>query len=389
MILFLLCILLPPTMITAQTSAKRIIEDNKEWIIHTQVVYPYAPLITHKMKIEGDTIVNGEARKRLINKIINEYGGEREFFEYCHQEGEIFYRNGVKMFDFGLQVGDTFHVDKYEVLAVTEVSTIALNDGVSRKCLSMGVWYSDSIISPAQDKWIEGIGSLKMGIYDNSITKMGVKEELQSVISNNEYIYKREVKSEYPHTPVVIKGCPTLENPSVDDKIDFVIELGIFLGNDTYKQQVDSIVENTIYTSGTYNRYWPGVALFNQTKNLTLGKLKDGDYTLHHNIRGLNGSAPTNIDTTFTYTFTVVKANQIECQIIKKLIIRATSSTLLCTSPTAVKLEVYTMDAVKVGEADFANGEATVKVGKVPATYLYIVTYPDGRRESGKVAVKD
>ena len=47
------------------------------------------------------------------------------------------------------------------------------------------------------------------------------------------------------------------------------------------------------------------------------------------------------------------------------------------------------MDAVKVGEADFANGEATVKVDKVPATYLYIVTNPDGRRESGKVVVKD
>jgi hypothetical protein len=54
-----------------------------------------------------------------------------------------------------------------------------------------------------------------------------------------------------------------------------------------------------------------------------------------------------------------------------------------------VKLEVYTMDAIKVGEAGFANGEASVKVGKVPATYLYIVTYPDGRRESGKVVVKD
>lgn len=69
--------------------------------------------------------------------------------------------------------------------------------------------------------------------------------------------------------------------------------------------------------------------------------------------------------------------------------ISSVGQTLLCTSPTAVKLEVYTMDAVKVGEADFANGEATVKVGKVPATYLYIVTYPDGRRESGKVVVKD
>lgn len=69
--------------------------------------------------------------------------------------------------------------------------------------------------------------------------------------------------------------------------------------------------------------------------------------------------------------------------------IQTIGQTLLCTSPTAVKVEVYTMDAIKVGEADFASGEATVKVGKVPATYLYIVTYPNGRRESGKVVVKD
>ena len=63
-------------------------------------------------------------------------------------------------------------------------------------------------------------------------------------------------------------------------------------------------------------------------------------------------------------------------------------SSLVCTSPNATTLELYTMDAVKVGEARFTNGEAAVTVGKVPATYLYIVTYPDGRRESGKVMMK-
>ena len=63
------------------------------------------------------------------------------------------------------------------------------------------------------------------------------------------------------------------------------------------------------------------------------------------------------------------------------------SSIIFCSSTTATKLEIYTMDAVKVGEAAFTNGEATVKVGKTPATYLYIVTYPNGRRESGKVVI--
>ena len=64
-------------------------------------------------------------------------------------------------------------------------------------------------------------------------------------------------------------------------------------------------------------------------------------------------------------------------------------SIIHCTAPDAVSLEVYTMDAVKVGEARFVNGEATVKVGSMPALYLYVVTYPDGRRESGKVVANE
>ena len=81
------------------------------------------------------------------------------------------------------------------------------------------------------------------------------------------------------------------------------------------------------------------------------------------------------------------EANKIESTA-KGIHLQVNGSSILCTSPTAMKFEVYTMDAVKVGEASFINGEAVVKVNKTPATYLYIVTYPDGRRESGKVVVK-
>ena len=69
--------------------------------------------------------------------------------------------------------------------------------------------------------------------------------------------------------------------------------------------------------------------------------------------------------------------------------IAISNSTFHCTAPDAIKLEVYTMDAVKVGEAYFVGGEATVKVGSTPALYLYVVTYPDGHRESGKVVANE
>ena len=69
--------------------------------------------------------------------------------------------------------------------------------------------------------------------------------------------------------------------------------------------------------------------------------------------------------------------------------VRAISGTISCTSPTATLLEVYTPTGIKVGEAVFQNGEAVVKVGSnVPSLYLYVVTYPDGTRSSGKMMRK-
>ena len=92
---------------------------------------------------------------------------------------------------------------------------------------------------------------------------------------------------------------------------------------------------------------------------------------------------PDFIDCTTQRTDKVVSLNK-ECSNIQTI-----GASLLCTAPNAAKLEVYTMDAIKVGEARFVDGEATVKVGKAPAMYLYVVTYPDGRRESGKARVSE
>ena len=73
---------------------------------------------------------------------------------------------------------------------------------------------------------------------------------------------------------------------------------------------------------------------------------------------------------------------------VSPFLIQANNGVISCVSSTAVNLEIYTMDAIKVGEANFTNGEATVKKKKTSTTYLYIVTYPNGRRESGKVVIR-
>ncbi len=235
-----------------------------------------------KQWIEGDTVVDGMQCKKLytLTTTEDERIAQKEVLEvgYCRQEGDRFYMNGVLMYDFGMKEGDVFSFGEEDYAIVTHVGDTTLTDGITRKCLTMKNYYTEwDIIGMTSDKWIEGIGSLRLGIYSNLFMAGGYKTTLLSCTHNNAVVYD------------------------------------------------------------------------------------------------INGS--TQIKTTNYSPL--------------KLHIGYPDNTLTCTAPNAVKLEVYTTEAMKVGETEFTNGTATVKVGKVPAAYLYIVTYPDGRRESGKVMVKE
>ncbi|MBQ8593694.1 MAG: hypothetical protein IJ467_05300 [Bacteroidaceae bacterium] len=249
--------------------------DGKKWTIETMGVYPGALKTTHSMWIEGDTIVGDKACKKLHILSQSEDGKESYTIECCRQDGEKFYRGEKLLFDFGLQQGDLFQASENVVYTVTQVGDTILSDGVSRRCLTINPFNNGVVDESISDLWIEGVGSLEMGIYGNIFDTSGLYRKLLSCTYNNTVIYKES--------------------------------------------------SNKIETSGT-----------------TMAK----------------------------------------CRIL------ALGSSLTFTSPTATRVELYTPDAVKVGEATFAGGEAVLEAPHTPAAYLYIVTYPDGHRESGKVMVK-
>ena len=58
-ILFLLSLFLVLVTNAVAENFTRIAEDGKEWLVYYQVVSPQAPLISITMKIDGDTIING------------------------------------------------------------------------------------------------------------------------------------------------------------------------------------------------------------------------------------------------------------------------------------------------------------------------------------------
>ena len=344
------------------------------------------PVTTYTVK--GDTIIEDVSYKKLYVKTVYENGDTEE--GVYPVEGNAPNTYG---YDFTLKNGDFIPINRFSQkmgYQVVDAKDTILNDGIKRRCLMLEYLVYvieegekvDSIIM-GHDIWVEGIGSLKSGItMDDPMRAGSTTYTLKNVKIGNQCIYQKTTGNENPNTPVINNAYITPESPSVDDEVIFNVALGTFPGNVSYYQKLDSIVGRTIYVGSTFYGY-STVTMLPVTYDLSLGKLEEGEYTLIHTIKAM----PTDIENTYTYNFNVKGANQIE-SIVKGEHLHANGSIILCTSPNAVKLDVYTMDAVKVGEASFINGEAVVKVNKTPATYLYIVTYPDGRRESGKVVVK-
>lgn len=170
--------------------------DGMEWEIKVGQSYYISDV---QMWIDGDVTVDNIPCKRLYTRTTQLWDGGIEDLEigYCYQDGDKYYQNGKLMFDFGLDVGDMFTTELGNKIMVSNVSDTILNDGVKRKMLT--VKYSGRT-----DKWVEGIGSLTMGIYTNDFTTYGVMKELQSCSYNGEYIYDKNLPD--PSRPTTKRG---------------------------------------------------------------------------------------------------------------------------------------------------------------------------------------
>ena len=100
------------------------------------------------------------------------------------------------------------------------------------------------------------------------------------------------------------------KSPTDSDNIIYQYTLNEFAGNCSYSQQLDSIVDQTLYISGKYDI---GVNCVNPptTLELPLGKLPAGNYKIRHCVREMNGTVPDDI---FHFTFSVSElTSSIEC----------------------------------------------------------------------------
>ncbi len=185
-----ICILLFAIAIGAISVANDTIAlDGKEWVVHTKGIYPEALAVTYRMRIEGDTVVNGRTCKKLHSHALDENRQEKYSIGYCYQEGSRFYVGNRLMFDFGLQIGDQFQINDFTNYIVTDIGDTILADGIPRKYLKLNPYEESQILTNVSDYWVEGVGAITLGIYGNDFYSAGMSIELRQCMYNDVIIY--------------------------------------------------------------------------------------------------------------------------------------------------------------------------------------------------------
>ena len=199
--------------------------DGKEWHIRAGHYIYFSDI---HMWIDGDTIVDGMVCKKLYKhtKQLWEDGEERLEVGYCRQDGEKYYQNGELMFDFSLQKGDKFSLrGGYGTYSVIDTGHIVLKDGVSRRCLTV---MDDMESFPDEynsDVWVEGVGSLSMGVFSNDFVNVGLTKTLLDCSSNGQHIYY--------HDPIAMDGKEWHIREKIVHYIDYSSDVHLWIAGDT------------------------------------------------------------------------------------------------------------------------------------------------------------
>lgn len=184
---------------TGRPSHTPIAQEGKAWHIKTQIpYYDDRYLYDVRMWIEGDTVVDGLECKRLYKHSRARYGTDEGTLHvgYCRQEGDKYYQDGELLFDLGLQVGDTFMPQRGMPLVVKAVGDTTLTDGLRRKYLLVADATYPHHNTFRRDYWVEGIGSLQMGILTNDFIRIGVMRRLLNCTHDGDTLYQYKTNHE-------------------------------------------------------------------------------------------------------------------------------------------------------------------------------------------------
>jgi len=175
--------------INTPSHSQRLVEYGNQWNF---IQYPtFTPnTYSYSTRIGKDTLVNDKKFSKL------DYSNEEEnsnwifLNSYLRQDStnKVFLKDGgeneILLYDFSLEVNDTFQIDNC-VFVVLETDSITLNNGKERKRIKLGLKNYPEIYQ----YWIDGIGSDFSLIRHYGLCYTDFSEGLLCFYTNEELLY--------------------------------------------------------------------------------------------------------------------------------------------------------------------------------------------------------
>ncbi len=180
-------------------NAQSLLSEGNQWFITTSTFVPTPNTRTNAFRIGSDTVFNNVVYKKIERINDSLQVSWMDIGRYIREEDEqkvyVFRENfgETMLYDFSLEVGDTFQTSCCNLI-VTEIDSIQLLNGEMRKKLKLVSDPPAAIQVPSY--WIEGIGS-NFGLLDyDCFTCLAGLIDANSYLScfqqNNELVYVSE-----------------------------------------------------------------------------------------------------------------------------------------------------------------------------------------------------
>ena len=173
------------------SNAQNMVVEGNQWNV---VVWPsFSPNVTSYSKLIGeDTTVNNVVYKKVYHSSdsLNTNWSFNERYLREDSNGKVYYKHWnsdeVVLYDFSLEVNDTFNVNEFCSLIVTHTDSIELNNGELRKRLRL-----EKLDAPfwGEQFWIEGIGSLFAVISHFQFCDTDYGDNLLCFYANGDLLY--------------------------------------------------------------------------------------------------------------------------------------------------------------------------------------------------------
>lgn len=255
------------------SKAQQLVELNNQWNIVANE--GFSPNISsYSVKIGEDTIVDNKLYNKIYysNDSLNTYWNFENNYLREDSTKKVFYKNGssseIVLYDFNLEINDTFYISEFCVQIVNEIDTIELNNGELRKRIKLGILDNPNW---GQEYWIEGIGSNFGLISHFALCVTDNAEGLLCFYSNDELLY--------PEAPI---SCFVTGNEELI--IDNIKIYPNPIKNYVIIEDQKSILIN-YFLSDSMGRIIISGDLINIKNRIEIGDLQNGYYNLILNTR--------------------------------------------------------------------------------------------------------